>query len=210
MRLISDRVYSARLTAKVLLYQKMTFIFHEQLPFLNLPIPFLPHCPLHVHSSLYPIWFPSKPSHRCPMNIFKMLPECVALLLSRRLTATGWSQYLLLGLWISIQLWRATETLTTARSSPLQPQLPCGIWLFWLQTYFLWREDPWNLTIMSQIHLFPLLPAMLTLWKLDVYCSLPLTSAWLGNASQWKLKFSSAKVPSMMDWGWDPVHPHPR
>lgn len=63
---------------------------------------------------------------------------------------------------------------------------------------------------MSQIHLFPLLPAMLTLWKLDVYYSLPLTSAWLGNASQWQVKLSPAKVPSMMDWGWNPVHPHPR
>lgn len=48
MRLISDRVYSARLTAKVLLYQKMTFIFHEQLTFLNLPTPFL--------SSLIPLF----------------------------------------------------------------------------------------------------------------------------------------------------------
>lgn len=86
MQLISDRVYSARLTAKVLLYQKMTFIFHEQLTFLNLPISFFPHSLLHVHSSL--LWFPSKPGHQCPMNIFKMLPECVALLLSRRLTAT--------------------------------------------------------------------------------------------------------------------------
>lgn len=88
MRLISDRVYSARLTAKVLLYQKMTFIFHEQLTFLNLPIPFFPHSPLHVHSSLYPIWFPSKRNHQRPMNIFKMSPERVALLLGRRLTAT--------------------------------------------------------------------------------------------------------------------------
>lgn len=89
MRLISDRVYSARLTAEVLLYQKITFIFHEQLTFLNLPIPRLPSAPLPVHSaSLYPVWFPSKPSHKCPMNIFKMLPECVALLLSRRLIAT--------------------------------------------------------------------------------------------------------------------------
>lgn len=89
MRLISDRVYSARLTAKVLLYQKMTFIFQEQLTFLNLPVPFLPHPRLPLHfSSLYPLWFPSKPSHRCSMNIFKMLPECVALLLSRRLIAT--------------------------------------------------------------------------------------------------------------------------
>lgn len=195
MRLISDRVYSARLTAKVLLYQKMTFIFHEQLTFLNLPIPFLPCPPLLVHSSsLFPVWFPSKPSHRCPMNIFKLLPECVALLLSRRLIATvhpaervtsgwvgewvgrrlllsDWNQYPLLGLRKSIQLWRATETLITARSAPC-PQLPCGFWLFWLQTCFLWREDPWNLTTMSQIHLFPLLPALLTLWKLDVYCSL--------------------------------------
>jgi len=45
MRLISDRVYSARLTAKVLLYQKMTFISHEQLTFLNFPLPFLPFLP---------------------------------------------------------------------------------------------------------------------------------------------------------------------
>lgn len=89
MRLISDRVYSAWLTAKVLLYQKMTFIFRELITFLNLPIPFLPRPHFPVHSpSLCPVWFPSKPSHRCPVNIFKMLPECVALLLSRRLTAT--------------------------------------------------------------------------------------------------------------------------
>lgn len=84
MRLISDRVYSAWLTAKVLLYQKMTFIFRELITFLNLPIPFLPRPHFPVHSpSLCPVWFPSKPSHRCPVNIFKMLPECVALLLNR-------------------------------------------------------------------------------------------------------------------------------
>lgn len=147
MRLISDRVYSARLTAKVLLYQKMTFIFHEQLTFLSLPIPFLPRPHLPVHSSpLYPVWFPSKPSHRCPVNIFKMLPECVALLISRRLTATvhpagrvtpgwvgrrlllsDWNQYPLLGLCKSIRLWRARETRVTARPGP---PLPRGFWLF--------------------------------------------------------------------------------
>lgn len=46
MRLISDRVYSAWLTAKVLLNQKMTFIFRELITFLNLSIhPFPPSSP---------------------------------------------------------------------------------------------------------------------------------------------------------------------
>lgn len=94
---------------------------------------------------------------RCRQNVLlccwaeDLQPQCILLRVTsgwvggwvgRRLLLSGWNQYPLLGLWKSIQLWKAAETLITARPSSPQPQLPCGFWLFWLQTYFFVDRGP--------------------------------------------------------------------